>query len=99
MAKILKTVRLTEDMIQIIDAQAGENWNAKLEHLIQRCILEGPQLEKELAALNTKKQCEEELLNQIREDRKKQSEKLKRLKLIIDNIEIELNQCYSLSKP
>ncbi len=98
MAKILKTIRLSEEMIQIIDAQAGENWNAKLELLIQRCILELPQLEIELAALSTKKQCEEELLNQIREDRKKQSERLKRLKLIIDNIEIELNQCHSLSK-
>ncbi len=99
MAKILKTVRLSEEMISIINDQAGENFNAKLELLIQRCFLELPQVKKELAALSTKKRCEEELLNQIREDRKKQSERLKRLKLIIDNIEIELNQCYSLSKP
>ena len=50
-AKISKTVRLSAEVIAMIEAQAGENFTAKFEALVTRCMWELPKKEQELAGI------------------------------------------------
>lgn len=44
----LKSVRLSDDLIELIERQAGDTFTAKLENLVTRCVWELPEREKEL---------------------------------------------------
>lgn len=44
----LKSVRLSDDLIELIEQQVGDTFTAKLENLVTRCVWELPQKEKEL---------------------------------------------------
>lgn len=43
-----RTVRLSDDMIDLIDRQQGETFTQRFENLVTRCVWELPQKEKEL---------------------------------------------------
>lgn len=51
MARTSKTVRLSDEIIEMIEAQAGENFTAKFEALVTRCVWELPKKEQELAGI------------------------------------------------
>ena len=57
----LKSVRLTDDLIELIERQAGDTFTAKLENLVTRCVWELPEREKEL----------ERIQDQIRKERQR----------------------------
>lgn len=48
-----KTIRLTEEMLELIDSQVGENFSERFENLIARCMWELPDKECRLAAIQT----------------------------------------------
>ena len=47
----IRSIRFADDVLEIIEAQPGENFTAKFEHLIRQCHQELPQREKELAMI------------------------------------------------
>ena len=47
----LKSVRLSDDLIELIERQVGDTFTAKLENLVTRCIWELPAREKELSQI------------------------------------------------
>ena len=47
----LKSVRLTDDLIELIERQAGDTFTAKLENLVTRCVWELPEREKEIVTM------------------------------------------------
>lgn len=49
-----KCLRLSDAVIEIIEAQAGETFTAKFENLVTKCALELPEKEKELKELEKK---------------------------------------------
>ena len=64
-AKISKTVRLSAEVIAMIEAQAGENFTAKFESLVTRCMWELPKKEQELAGIQERIQYERKQLARI----------------------------------
>lgn len=44
----LKSIRLSDDLIELIEQQAGATFTAKLENLVTRCVWELPRKEEEL---------------------------------------------------
>ena len=64
-AKISKTVRLSAEVIAMIEAQAGENFTAKFEALVTRCMWELPKKEQELAGIQERIQYERKQLTRI----------------------------------
>lgn len=44
----IKTVRLSDELLEMIESQAGENFTAKFEALVTRCMRELPKKEREL---------------------------------------------------
>lgn len=64
MAKgVLKSIRISEDILEMIEAQPGENFTAKFENLVRRCVQELPQKERELKSIKDAIQRERERLH------------------------------------
>ena len=47
----LKSIRISDEVLEMIESQAGENFTAKFEALITRCVWELPKKEQELARI------------------------------------------------
>ena len=45
----LKSVRLSDELLDLIEQQVGDTFTAKLENLVTRCVWELPERERELA--------------------------------------------------
>ena len=52
----IHSMRFTDDMMEMIEAQSGENFSQKFENLVTRCMWELPEKEKQLA--NIEKEIE-----------------------------------------
>lgn len=48
----LKSVRLSDELIELIDRQVGDTFTAKLENLVTRCVWELPEKERQLESIN-----------------------------------------------
>lgn len=48
----IRSIRITDEILEVIEAQAGENFTQKYEALIRRCIFELPATERRLEQLN-----------------------------------------------
>ena len=48
----IRSIRFSDEMIEMIESQAGETFTAKFEALVTRCMWELPKKEKELEYIN-----------------------------------------------
>ena len=48
----IRSIRISDDILELIEAQAGENFTQKYEALITRCFYELPAVERNLKFLN-----------------------------------------------
>lgn len=67
----IRSMRFSDEMIEIIEAQAGETFTAKFEALVTRCMWELPAKEKELAVIQEQIQRERKNLRYIQDTRRK----------------------------
>ena len=59
----IRSIRMSDRVVEIIEAQQGENFTAKFENLVIRCMWELPDKEKQLDRLNEQiQEKREELL-------------------------------------
>lgn len=61
----LKSVRLSDDLIELIEQQAGPTFTAKLENLVTRCVWELPEQERRLEKVRKQIQNEQERLTNL----------------------------------
>lgn len=47
----IRSIRISDDMAELIDRQAGANFTEKWERLVTRCVWELPQQEEQLKAI------------------------------------------------
>ena len=72
MAKgILKSIRISEDVLEIIEAQPGDTFTAKLEGMIRTCHQEMAVKQAELKAIQKTISREHDRLRQIRDKNNK----------------------------
>ena len=65
MAKKSITVRLNEDVIELIDRQQGETFTQRFENLVTRCVWELPQIEKQLKSYREQVKREQAKLSKL----------------------------------
>lgn len=65
MAKKSVTVRLNEDIIELVNRQQGETFTQKFENLVTRCVWELPQVEKQLKSYKDKVKREQKQLSKL----------------------------------
>jgi len=61
----VKTVRLSDELLEMIESQAGENFTAKFEALVTRCMWELPKKEQELQGIQERIDYERKQLARI----------------------------------
>lgn len=71
MARTSKTVRLSDEIIEMIESQAGDNFTAKFEALVTRCMWELPKKEQELAWVREQIDEERKNLRYIQDTRRR----------------------------
>lgn len=75
----IRSIRFSDEIIEMIESQAGETFTAKFEALVTRCIWELPNKEKELKNIQTEISYERKRLDQIRKTRYEIEQKMLRL--------------------
>lgn len=61
----IRSIRISDDMLELIEQQAGNNFTEKWENLVTRCIWELPMQEQKLEQIQKQIQNEQEQLDQL----------------------------------
>lgn len=88
----IRSMRFSDEIIEIIESQAGETFTAKFEALVQRCMWELPRKEKELEDLNKAIKEQRERYLQIRKQTDAISSQLNNFKYSLQNMEFQVNR-------
>lgn len=62
----IRSIRISDEILQAIESQAGENFTAKFEAMITRCMWELPEKERQLKATQDAIEAERKRLTDIR---------------------------------
>ena len=84
----IRSIRLSDELMEVIEAQVGETFTEKYEGLIRRCIFEMPAKEKELEEQERKLREMEKTL----EERRRQAAELQRAIQILTNTKWQLDK-------
>ncbi len=84
----IRSIRLSDELMEVIEAQAGETFTEKYEGLIRRCVFEEPETMKRLEALRGELQRMEKTL----EERRRQAAELQRVIQILTNTKWQLDR-------
>ena len=84
----IRSIRLSDELMEVIEAQVGETFTEKYERLIRRCVFEMPAKEKELEELNRRIREAEKTL----EERRRQAAELQRAIQILTNTKWQLDR-------
>ena len=91
----IKSIRFSDEILTIIEAQPGETFTAKYEGLIRTCFQELPQKQKELENIQAQIQAERTRLRRIRDQGNKLERTMNDLKWSMDNITRQTKQATS----
>lgn len=61
----IRSMRFSDEIVQIIEAQEGDTFTAKFEKLVYRCVQELPQKQKDLKAVQERIHYERQRLARI----------------------------------
>ena len=65
----IRSMRFSDEILEIIESQPGETFTAKFEHLVTRCIMELPRKEQELQQVQDQISQERRRLRNIQDQR------------------------------
>lgn len=88
----IRSIRFSDAMIEMIESQAGENFTAKFEALVTRCIWELPAREKELAEIRQRIENEKKTLRYIRDRKQRMENNLCNLEYITNSLIGQINR-------
>lgn len=81
----IRSIRISDQMAELIDQQTGSNFTEKWENLVTRCIWELPQREKEI------KQIEEEITSK-RAKLRQLSDRARKYEQALDNMKWDMQR-------
>lgn len=87
-----KTFRLSDEMLDLIERQVGNNLSEKFENLITRCVWELPQKETELQQIQNQIQEKKEELDELWKSSRRMRGNLQRINTQFNNLERILDQ-------
>ena len=81
----IRSMRFSDEIMEMIESQTGETFTAKFEHLVTRCMWELPQKERELASIN-------QAIRERREQLGRMTQKITAYQQALQRIEMNLKQ-------
>ena len=88
----IRSIRFSDEIIEMIESQAGETFTAKFEALVTRCVWELPQKEKELAAIQARINEEKENFRFVQREVGKLRNTVRGLNYTLESMTRQINQ-------
>lgn len=88
----IRSIRFSDELMQIIEAQPGETFTAKFEGLVRRCVSELPEKEKQLVSVQAQIENERNYLRNLREKRQKLEFTMQGLESAFNQIRYQVNR-------
>lgn len=88
----IRSMRFSDDIVELIEAQAGETFTAKFEALVTRCVWELPEKEKLLQQIEERIQERRELLQILSSKCWKMENSLNNIKSYIESLERSIDK-------
>ena len=87
MAKEVRSIRLSEETVALIEKQKGSSFTEKLENLVEKCVRELPRKQRELKAVQQQISRERDNLEYIRKQRSALESNIRSLNYTLQNAE------------
>ena len=87
----IRSMRFSDEIIQMIESQAGETFTAKFEALVTKCVRELPQKERELKQIEERINYQKKRLHQIEDQTNAISSKINDFKYNLQRMEYTVN--------
>lgn len=101
-SKISKTLRLSDDIVRLIEEQPGENFTAKFELLVMNCVQELPKAKAQLQSVRDQIADERKQLNQAIRLRQELERNAKNINQQLDRLHTQMdhtiNELHRLTK-
>ena len=91
-AKISKTMRLSSEVIDLIEAQQGSSFTDKFENMVRICVQELPKKQQELKATQEAISQERNDLRHMREQKRKFESNLRDMNWALENAARQINR-------
>ena len=88
----IRSIRFSDEIIEMIESQAGETFTAKFEALVTKCVWELPQKEKELAAIQARINEEKENFRFVQREVGKLRNTVRGLNYTLESMTRQINQ-------
>ena len=88
----IRSMRFSDDIVELIEAQAGETFTAKFEALVTRCVRELPEKEKQLQQIEERIQERRELLHRLSSKCRNMENSLNNIKSYIESFERSIDK-------
>lgn len=88
----IRSMRFSDEMIEIIESQTGVTFTAKFEALVTRCIWELPRKQDELETIKMQISMEKEQLQDIRQKRILLESNIRDLNWTIENAQRQVKR-------
>lgn len=88
----IRSIRFSDEMMEMIESQAGDSFTAKFEALVTRCMWELPRKEEELRQIQAQIENERKNLRLIRERKQKLESNLLFLERGTANLRDQINR-------
>lgn len=75
----IRSIRISDDMAELIDRQAGANFTEKWENLVTRCVWELPQKEEQLQSIQQQIENERKKLQDLRRSVQQYNQRIQRI--------------------
>ena len=101
-SKTPKTLRLSDDIIRLIEEQAGENFTEKFELLVMKCVQELPEAQAQLQRVRDQIADERKRLNQAIRLRQELERNARNINQQLDRLHAQMdhtiNELHKLTK-
>ena len=88
----IRSIRFSDEMIEMIESQEGDTFTAKFEALVTRCMWELPEKEKQLQEIQTQIDNERKNLRYTREKKRRLEMNLEFLERATANLRDQINR-------
>ena len=88
----IRSIRFSDEMIEMIESQAGETFTAKFEALVTRCMWELPRKEQELKEIQKRIELERENYRFVQKEVSRMRNTVRGLNFTLDSMTRQIDQ-------
>lgn len=89
----IRSIRFSDEMIEMIESQAGETFTAKFEALVTRCMWELPRKEQELKGIQERIDYERKNLKYIQDMKQRTRHHITMLNSVTESAILHMQRC------